>query len=447
MSSVEKNFDSKVESKNERPAPVALTARRYAFMGVAAAALIKAGPAALAQGTVYDDVSPNVTVSERFDSNFEPDGLRTGGFTLFPSLSVESVYESNIFTTPVDETDDFATNVAGRVGLRSNWSVHGLEFFARIQRLQYHEQRRESVTDYTAGGSGYLDITSTARVRATGSYSEATEARRATQTPAGAVEPVQFSTTAAALDFDIGQTRFREQFGVSYRKDNFDDVFSFAGPVIDQDFRDREVYAGYFRQLFRVSPTLSAFAEIAGEIQEYNSPQPGTAIFQDSESYRISGGVAFDINRVARGEIGAGYESRDYDDPVFTDISGVNVDATLEYFLSDLTTLTLRGDRTIRDTAIPGVAGATSTGVSFTAEHELLRPLVLVGVASYRNDDFRGLDRTDKVWTFTGGVDYAFRREVIFSLRYLYFDVDSDGAFARAPFTDHIARLGVEFRL
>jgi len=433
--------------RKRKKTPRALYSRRSL---VCAAFLVSAGLSSpvSAQENADQDVSPNTSVSERFTQTYGPAGVKAGGFTIFPTLSVAEIYDDNIFSETIDPTDDFVTDIRGGVRVRSNWSVHSLELFSTARRLQYSDNKDESTTDYTYGARGFLDIAARSRAIFRASHRQATESRRATQTAIGGAQPVRFSTTAAAVDFDIRQSRFSEQFGVSYSKDDFEDVDLLAGGgVIDQDFRDREVFSGYFRILYRFRPTIAVFVEVNGEFQNYDFPQLALGAFQDSESYGAAGGVAFDINKVARGEIGLGYQTREYDDPVFSDVSGFNVDAALEYFLSDLTTVTIAVDRSIRDTAVPGVAGFYSTGIDATIEHELLRPVILVGNVQYRRDDFRGIDRNDEVFRLSAGVDYAFRREVVVSFRYIYLDISSSGLAARGAFDENVFRLGLELRV
>lgn len=409
-----------------------------------------------AQESADQDVSPNVSVSERFAANFEPFGIRAGGFTLFPSLTYSQIYDDNIFGANTGETDDFIADAGGALTVRSNWSRHSLELFSTARRQQYFDNSDESTTDYTFGTRGFLEVASRARIGFNAARRRATEARRVTQTAIGGANPVRFETTGAGVDVDISQTRLREQFGVAYLKDDFDDVALLVGPgVIDQDFRDREVYTAYFRQSVRIRPTVAAFAELRGEKQEYGAAQllfdPAVGAvrdtFRDSKGYSVFGGVAFDINKVARGEIGAGYQERDYDDALFEDVSGFSVNTKFEYFMTDLTTVTIAADRTILDSAVPGFAGYYSNGASVTVEHELLRPILLTASVSFRRDDFRSVDREDDALRLTVGADYAFRRNVVFSLRYDRFDVNSRGSAARLGFDENVVRFGIELRL
>jgi hypothetical protein len=399
-----------------------------------------------AQETADQDVSPNLSVAERFGQNFGVDGIRSGSFLLFPTLTYAQIYDNNIFSDPVVKTDDFIADINASLALRSDWDIHGVDVVSSVRRLQYFDTTSESTTDYGVLGHGVFDLSRRSIATFTGGYARSTEARRSLQTVFGE-KPVQFSVLTAAADFDLRQTRFREQFGVAYRKDNYNDVATLGGlGVIDQDFRDREVVAAYFRQSFRVRPTVALFAEANADHQRFTSDQAVLGVRQDSDGYGGSVGVALDINKVARGEVGVGYQKRNYDDPLFEDISGLNVNAELEYFLSDLTTVRIEAERSIQNTALIGVAGYYANGGTLTVEHELLRSLMLIATADYRRDDFRGIDRNDELLRFSGGADYAFRRNIVLSARYIYLDVKSSGAAARPGFDESVIRVGIELR-
>ncbi len=428
-----------------RDASAIWCARNLALCAFVCAGVAMVTPAK-AQESADQDVSPNLSVAERFGQNFGVDGIRSGSFLLFPTLTYAQIYDDNIFSDEILKTDDFIADASASLALRSDWDVHGVDFLSTVHRLQYFDNTSESTTDYGFRGRTEFDLSRRSTATFTGGYAKSTEARRSLQTVFGQ-NPVQFSVLTTAADFDLRQTRFREQFGVSYTKDNYSDVATLDGlGIIDQDFRDREVVAAYFRQSLRVRPTVALFGEVRGDQQRFNSDQALLGVRQDSDGYGGSIGVALDINKVARGEIGVGYQKRDYDDPLFEDISGLNVNAELEYFVSDLTTVRIAVQRSIQNTALIGVAGYYANGGTITVEHELLRSLMLVATADYRRDDFRGIDRNDELLRLSGGADYAFRRNIVLSVRYIYLDVNSTGVAARPGFNENVFRVGIELR-
>lgn len=417
---------------------------RSAFASAGLATFLCA-PAA-AQDSADQDVTPNDTTAERFARNFEAYGIKTGGFTVFPAATFAQIYDDNIFSLSSAPIDDYIADLSGSLRIASNWSRHGLEFVADVRRLQFYENDEESTTDYGVAGRATLDVGARNSASLYAAHRQATEARRSTQTVFGSAAPVRFSTTSAAADFDFVQTRFREQFGAALVEADYDDADLVGGGVADQDFRDQTSYTAYYRQSYRIRPTIAAFAEIRGAIHEFDAPQPGLGVVQDSKSWRALGGVAVDINKVARGEIGVGYQKRDFDDPLFSDIEGFNADVELAYYISDLTTVIVSAERAIEDTAVIGVAGAVSTGGQIEVQHELFRPLLVTARFEYEEDDFRGLDRVDRVTAASVGLNYAFRRSIGVSLRYTWLDVESQGLASRNSFTENVVRLGLELR-
>lgn len=422
-------------------------AARAARLCAAACLIVASVSGAAAQENPDQDVSPNFSVSERFAANFRAPGVQAGGFTLYPSAQAEGVYDDNILRVETAPESDFIANLTGALRAESNWSRHQFVLESRLNRRQYAERGDESTTDYAVGGAARLDLGSRSFLRPRAAYARSTEPRSAAQTAVGAVNPVRYDSLSAGADLLLRQTRFRQEFGVDYRKDDFSDVFTQAGAEIDQDFRDRETYAAYGRLFARVRPTVELFVEGRGQKVVYDSSQVAIGAIQDSRGYSVAGGVAFDINKVARGEIGVGYTSRNFEDPLFVDIKGLNIDAELEYFVTDLTTVTIAADRSIQDASVIGAAGYWTNGVSATVEHELLRSVLLVATGEYRRDEFRELDRQDSFYRVSAGVDYAFRREVLVSLRYSHSNLSSDGLLARDGFAGNVVRLGLTFRL
>ncbi len=73
-----------------------------------------------------------------------------------------------------------------------------------------------------------------------------------------------------------------------------------------------------------------------------------------------------------RGEISAGYIQQDFDEVAFKDTDGFAARAQLEWFPTELTTVTVAGGRSIEDSATPGVGGLLSSNLSVGVDHELL---------------------------------------------------------------------------
>jgi len=119
-----------------------------------------------------------------------------------------------------------------------------------------------------------------------------------------------------------------------------------------------------------------------------------------------------------------------------------------------LTTLTFDGLRTF-NTGTPTVGGTAVTGsagtgyltstITANADHELLRNLLFNLNASYENDSFQGITRTDNVFTAGAGLTYRMNRNLFLGGSYSYYQRSS--TLAGASFTQNILmlRVGTQF--
>ena len=69
------------------------------------------GLSGAAWGQDADAEDPNVTVQDRERPDFDPLGIRAGSFLVFPELSVEGGYDSNVFATDDAEEDDLFSTI------------------------------------------------------------------------------------------------------------------------------------------------------------------------------------------------------------------------------------------------------------------------------------------------------------------------------------------------
>lgn len=118
--------------------------------------------------------------------------------------------------------------------------------------------------------------------------------------------------------------------------------------------------------------------------------------------------------------------------------------------MTRLTTFTFSALRTV-NTNNPTV-GSTGTGylastVTANLDHELLRNLLLKANASYENDAFSGVSRTDNVFSAGAGVKYLLSRNLYLGGSFSYQQRTSSGTAAGAPYAQNILmlRLSTQF--
>jgi hypothetical protein len=203
---------------------------------------------------------------------------------------------------------------------------------------------------------------------------------------------------------------------------------------------------------YAVSPDTAFFVQVAANKHDYRlgatpsvlATYPG---FQNRDSKGVEAlvGVNFELSATARGEIGVGYVKQSFSNSRFADISGFGSRAQVEWFPTQLTTVTATGSRTIEDAGIVGASGYLSTNLGVQVDHELLRNVIVSGQVGYGNDDYKGLDRNDKRYTAGVSATYLLNRSVGVTVGYNHFKQNSRGTAGSGDF--NVDKVGATLTL
>ena len=108
----------------------------------------------------------------------------------------------------------------------------------------------------------------------------------------------------------------------------------------------------------------------------------------------------------------------------------MSADARIEYFPTQLTTVTGDLQRLVQDSAsLDGSPGYFANIISVRVDHELLRNFIVSATARGEYDDYKVINREDKIGEFGVGGRYLFTREVGVQADFSYVKRDSSGAF------------------
>jgi len=258
-----------------------------------------------------------------------------------------------------------------------------------------------------------------------------------------------------AFDSGIGFERVasRAIFGLDagYKNLNFNDVRRNNGTIENSDDRDRDLAVIGGKVGYEFSPGYSFIVRAAYDTVGYDQSVDDQGFDRDSEGFRVTGGIAFELSQLLTGDVFAGYISRNYDDVRFETIDEPTFGAGLNWSPSELTTVRITADRTIQETVFQGYNGYVDTTAAVRLEHELTRQLTLNGSVRYaRNKYVRSVGstspkRTDDITGASIGVRYAINRLLYAAAGYEYQNRASD-----LPATDYkrnkfLLTLGAQF--
>ncbi len=368
----------------------------------------------------------NVSVRDRVRPGYDAVGVRAGAFTVFPSASVKGTYSDNIYATDTNTESDFITTLGARVSAVSTWSRHSLNLRAGLAQQLYADNNDEDRLDWDAGADGRIDITRDTNVSAGLSYAQLHEDRGSPNAIGLAAEPTEYSLFQANVALSHRFNRVTSRIGATYADYDYDTVPLTGGGVLNQDFRDREEYTQFLRLGYDVSPDTNVYLQGTLNQRKYDQKPPAVPLNRDSDGYSVVAGADFRLTNLAQGGLYVGYQSQDYDDPALPQIDGMAFGASVDWFVTPLTTVRFEAASTIEETIAAGASGYTDNSVGLRIDHELMRNVILGGRASFANNDYEGINRSDDVTRAGLSVDYLLNRNFSLRLGYDYTDRDSN---------------------
>jgi hypothetical protein len=372
----------------------------------------------------------NVSVLQRPHPGYEPFPVPLGAFTGLPKLAAGVEANDNIYASQTAKSADTIFTINPEVDLTSNWSRNQLQAYARSASRQYSKHNSESTTDWQVGGAGRLDA-GHGNLNAGGDTGYFTEPRTSTNTSHVSAHPIRYTQSNAFVGGMQELNRVRLSARYDYANLDYQNGRDGAGASVFENDRDHHISTVSGKAEYAVSPATAVFVDAAYNEHRYSLTPPSVSTDRNSKGSEVHVGANFDISHVTRGEVEVGYLKQDFAS-TFGSISGLSAKALVEWFPTQLTTITLNGSRAFQDAAVAGSPAYIAEIVGLQADHELLRNVILTGHVGLENDDYHNVARKDRSTSASVGVKYLLNRLVGVSVSYVYLDQDSSGA-AKGP--------------
>lgn len=384
-------------------------------------------------------------VMDRQQPGYEAPGISLGGWQLSPSLSVQAIADDNIFVRETARDADVVVRLKPEATLQSNWDGNSVAFHALGTIDRYARHGSEDIEDIDLGATGRFDPGSMTEIRAGLRYLDTHQPRQSQDAFAQTIRPIRYTTiaAAAAVRQDLGRLRLSADATFAHR--NYHDGILPDGSIYEQDSSDNDSYRIGLRMDYAPSPSVGLFVRTVGDWRNFRLGTVQTPK-RDSRGYQLLAGITFEPAALIRGSIGIGYIHRHFLNPYYTDLSGPAITARIEYFPTQLTTVTVRADRQVLDSGIPGSGGYLSTEASLTIDHELLRSLILSASAGYQHNAFNNLDRRDDRISAGASATWRLNRMMAIEARYDRLDQSSHGADRYRSYVDNRLTIGITLR-
>lgn len=423
----------------------------FLMAGTAVAQSVQPIPAFPGNALEPSAVGPEgTTVGSRARPDYDPLGVRLGSFIVRPSLSLAGVYDSNIFATSTGAISDFYADLAPSISINSDWNRHAIGASFSEESKLYASHSSENINNFNANAGGRYDIANQEYLVGAGAYTLTHEDRSSPNAALGK-NPTEYKQSIAYLAYvhQPGRLGFRiDSTLTSYDYNNA--VNGVTGATIDEQFRDRIEYVIAPRVSYEIIPGYRAFARFVGNDRQYNAIDPSVGAKRNSHGYEFDVGTAVEITRLITGEIYAGYLHQDYASSRLKSPSGVAFGGNIIWSITPLWSLKGSASQSVAETDVvndTGVPASSSSETNFTitAEHELLRNVIISANAGYIHDQYNGISRVDDTFAIGAGARYLLNRNVHLTADVSYSSRSSTStATSNAAFDRLIAILGVQ---
>lgn len=358
-----------------------------------------------------DPRSPAAQAAE----NYDPKGVQIGSFKLFPELALDEVFNDNIYAVPTADgkTGSFIQTIQPTLDLRSDWSVHMLNAYAKAGFGFYGvDGSFNNYQDISVGTDGRYDIQRDWNVYGGASWNRRHEERGSPNTVTNSSLPVTvYNQTIANVGYFQKFNRFSAR--ADGRFDNYIYFNNGLGPtqgVIPNNDRDRNEFREALRLGYEFSPGFEVWVRGATNQRKYFQTD-ASGQSRDSWGFDIVGGVTVDFGGITSIEAFAGYLQQNYYNSAFQNISLPTFGLT--GYWNPIRELWVKPfiRRTVDDSALTNSASYVNTVGGFDVNYHMRPNIRLDGHADYAVAAYQGVagtpgSRYDQYWTFRVGVMY-----------------------------------------
>lgn len=379
----------------------------------------------------------NTAVRERPQPGWDPISWRVRAFEVYPEISVTSAYTSNAKKSETAETGEAYWRIRPAARIFSTWSRHGVGLNLWAARELHADFKEDNSTEYNATAVGRLDVRRNLAVDARATHARLVLSRLDPDVPVDTLEPVYYDQDVVTLRAIRTMPRVQIAVAATRQSEDFTETRGASG-VYNFDSRDRDYTTYGGRVTYALSPDFAVFGALLREEVDRTSPRLGSLGY---ETTSFLGGANFDLTNLARGELAIGYLDQQYQTAGAGADSGLALNAEVQWFPSQMTTVSLAGGRRSAPQLDADSPGGITTSASVAIDHELLRNVIVTARSTWFQTDYALIDREDEQARLGLAVTYKLNRRLRVDLGYDFTKHESRGFNARRSFDDQTLSL------
>jgi hypothetical protein len=245
-------------------------------------------------------------------------------------------------------------------------------------------------------------------------------------------------------EYSAGQTKVT--LAVNDTDYDFSDIVRRSGVTVDQSNRNRNLLRATGQVQYAFTPSMAAYVQVSYTDTGYDTDLLPGISNRDSDGYAVIGGFNFDLSGLLRGTFGVGYTRRDFRSGLYNDVDGLSLEGKLEYFPSELTTVTLAARRVIEDSNLGSTNAFFDNRASLRVDHELRRNILLsLGGEIARQDYVDSAAKVD-IYRITGNSVFMSSNWLSFNFSMAYTGRTTNSTITGLGFNELRGQLGVTLK-
>lgn len=372
------------------------------------------------------DVTGSISRSNQDDGTAP--GLRSGNFTIRPSIDSRLVYESERVGDSESDRTYNETNLG--LSLQSDWARHSLNIDANGSIQSNLSGSLAESPSASVNALLGLDISSILDIDIGADYDYSIESRtdpNAVSDATGQADVHQFGGSLA-INKDVGT--LRGSVAGSLTKRNYGDATLSDGTVVSGDDRDILTSSLTLRLQYAGNEVLMPFVEGGYTRGSYDQTIDDSGLERSYSGYFGRIGLVYDKGEKFSSEFGVGYELTDLDDESLTSLSAVSIDSAINWSPRRGTDIVLALSTSQDPSTSSGVSGSVLHAFNSTVTQDISRQLTAIAGFDYGLRRYEGsiAPNDENILSATLGLDWLINRYLKASLDASYTKTTQSGS-------------------
>lgn len=341
-------------------------------------------------------------------------------------VEINAGYDDNVYATRNREADDIYLTVRPFVRGELGSGATTLTLRGEGEIGRYADLTSEDYEDWSLAGDGRARLAKDLTLIAGAEWRWDHESRASPEAVSGTT-PTEYQRGFGYLGLLGSSGRYSGRLGGTVTRYDFDDVAG-SGGIINNDDRDRVQGEVGARSGLALASGTQVFAQAAYNWRDYDDRFDDRGFRRNSDGYTVTAGLRGKLGSEWSGEIFGGWMRQDYRDPLLPDVSTWDFGAVLDWNGRNGLGGSLRVDRSVEETTLPGASGYILTSGRLSLRSDAgPRLSVGLGISGYHYD-YIGNPRTEFVLGGDLWARYWFDRHLYVRASFVHNERSSNAA-------------------